>query len=209
MIAEPVAPAWTPLCMEPDELAAWQEMRDRSTAYHDRTARPCRDCLTGFAAEMRAIGRCNGTPADFEEDPEMDAPATPTPPRSLPVARRVALDVAAPPCESCSHEPVCGLRAALEGVADVETTAPALPTGLTFSLTATVECAHFLRDRSKPAPVRVLTSQERGAVNHAAAVRASKPSTADWTPERRAAQGERMRARAEALRADREGAAAG
>jgi hypothetical protein len=78
--AEPITAPWSPACMEPDELAAWEEMRDRSTAYHDRTARPCHDCLAGFAAEMRAIGRCNGTPAGFEEDPEMDAPATPPPP---------------------------------------------------------------------------------------------------------------------------------
>jgi len=191
--------------MEPDELAAWQEMRDRSTAYHDRTARPCRDCLAGFAADMRAIGRCNGTPDGIEEDAEMDQPATPPPPRSLPVAHRVALDVAAPPCESCAHEPVCGLRAALEGIADVETTAPTLPAGLTFSLRATVECAHFLRDKAKPAPVRVLTSQERGQANGAALHRKGHPHS----PETRERQSQAALARIERERVAREGAAAG
>ena len=38
-----------------------------------------------------------------------------------------------------------------------------------------------------------MTSQERGQANGAAKYRTK--STADWTPERRAAQGERMRLR--------------
>ena len=76
--------------------------------------------------------------------------------------RRVALEIAAPPCTSCAHEPVCSLRLALEGLAEVETSAPPLPAGLRLSLAATVECDHFLRDRAKPAPVRTLTPQQRG-----------------------------------------------
>jgi hypothetical protein len=44
----------------------------------------------------------------------------------------------------------------------VETTAPALPAGLSLTLTAVVSCAHYLRDRAKPAPARVLASHERG-----------------------------------------------
>ncbi len=213
MIAEPIAVLWTPLCMEPDELARWQEMRDRSTSRSDRIALPCRDCLAGFAIDMRALGRCNGTPNGVEEDTEMDQPDTSVEraygngetfaatPRAL--TRRVELEVAAPPCGSCSHEPVCALRAAFEGMATVETSAPPLPDGLRLALSASVACAHFLRDRAKPAPVRVLTSQERGQANGAEAYR---KGTHEWTPEQRAAQGDRMRARNLAAR---EGVATG
>ena len=222
MIAAPLAQAWIPACMDADELAAWEQM-NRRVAGGNQAQIPCSDCLPAFSAEMhRAIspeyphGRCNGTPRGGQEVDDMDQPA-PTATRGLTITRRVALEVTAPPCGSCAHEPVCALRAAFEGMATVETSAPPLPAGLRLALVATVECSHFLRDRAKPAPVRVLTSQERGQANGAALHRASKPSTADWTPERRAAQGERMRAaqgermraRAEALRADREGAAAG
>ena len=166
MTAPAVTDTWMPLCMEPDELVSWSEMRDRSTAYHDRTAHPCRDCLPGFAAEMRAVGRCNGTPSGIEEDTEVEQPATPTPPRSLPVRRTTVLDVAAPPCESCAHEPVCGLRAALEGIADVETTAPRLPDGLSLTLTAVVSCGHYLRDKGRAfeKPKRTLSPEGLAAV---------------------------------------------
>jgi len=212
VIAEPIAVPWTPLCMDADELARWQEMRDRSTSSSDRATLPCADCLPKFAAEMRSIGRCNGTPRGGQEDEEMgtfdytdQAEAQPKPkeaPRALTMTRRVELEVAAPPCSSCAHEPVCALRAAFEGMATVETSAPPLPDGLRLTLTASVDCAHFLRDRAKPAPVRVLTSQERGQANGAGA----KRMTHEWTPEQRAAQGDRMRARNAAAR---EGVATG
>ena len=81
--------------------------------------------------------------------------------RDLPI-RRVTLDVVAPPCATCVHEPVCGLRTAVEGLGGVETTAPVLPAGLMLSLAATVTCEHFLPDKSRPVPVRALTPQERG-----------------------------------------------
>jgi hypothetical protein len=76
-------------------------------------------------------------------------------------------------------------------MATVETAAPPLPDGLRLSLSALVTCEHFLRDRAKPAPVRALTPQERGQANGAALHR----TTHEWTPEQRAAQGDRMRAR--------------
>jgi hypothetical protein len=87
-------------------------------------------------------------------------------------------------------------------MATVETSAPPLPAGLRLSLVATVECSHFLRDRAKPAPVRVLTSQQRGQANGPGAKRTSY----EWTAEQRAAQGDRMRARNAAAR---EGVATG
>jgi hypothetical protein len=183
-LPDPAAPAWSPACMDDRELADWSAMRDRSTSSSERTAIPCADCLLGYAAEMRAIGACNGTPRGAEEDEEpMDLSKTDVPTaRDHTPPRRLALDVTSPPCGSCAHEPVCALRTAVEGMASVEIGSAPLPAGLRLALVATVQCDHFLRDRSRPAP-------ERGAVAHRSA------STADWTPERRAAQAERMRAR--------------
>ncbi len=184
-----VTETWAPLCMEPDELARWQEMRDRATTHHDRAARPCRDCLVEAAAEMRAVERCNGTPRGDEiMDDENEAPlrdgAKVNAPPALPRDRRVALDVDAPPCGSCAHEPVCGLRVALEGLADVETTAPALPAGLTLALTAVVSCEHFQQDRAKPSAVRPLTSQQRGQANGLDAYRRGPRVTSPETREK-------------------------
>jgi hypothetical protein len=189
--------------MEPDELAAWQEANGRLVGRSGlrREDRPCADCPLGYSLEMRAQGRCNGTPAGVEEDIEVDAPETPTPPRSLPVARRVALDVAAPPCESCAHEPVCGLRAALEGIADVETTAPALPAGLSLTLNAVVSCGHFLRDRARPAPVRVLTPEQRGQANSVGVGRRAPRQISDATREKMRASAIAARARKAAAEA--------
>jgi hypothetical protein len=212
--AEPVA--WTPLCFDADELAGWHLFNDRAKG-HGR-ATPCADCLPGFAADMHAEissehpqGRCNGAPHGVQEDEEMgtfsfDASAgqhEPAPPKAIPPSRRVELEVAAPPCGSCAHEPVCALRAAFEGMATVETSAPPLPDGLRLSLIASVECSHFLRDRAKPAPVRVLTSQERGQANAAELRR-----TLNLTPEQRARRSENT-TRMNLDRAARKGAAAG
>jgi hypothetical protein len=33
-----------------------------------KAVRPCHDCPLGYAAEMRALGRCNGTPAGVAGD---------------------------------------------------------------------------------------------------------------------------------------------
>ena len=189
--------------MDADELAGWHLFNDRAKG-SGHVTHPCVDCLPGFAAEMRSIGRCDGTPRGGQEDEEMgtfdytapDQPETKEAPRALTMTRRVELEVAAPPCASCAHEPVCALRAAFEGMATVETAAPPLPDGLRLTLTASVDCSHFLRDRAKPAPVRVLTSQERGQANGPALHRTSH----EWTPEQRAAQGDRMRARNAAAR---------
>ncbi len=43
----------------------------------------------------------------------------------------------------------------------METTAPALPGGLTLTLTAVVSCDHWLRERTA-APARVLSPEQRG-----------------------------------------------
>ena len=65
--------------------------------------------------------------------------------------RRVPVTLSAPPCASCAHEPVCALRATVEGLAEVAVAAPPMPDGLRITLTAAVECAHYLQDRAKPA----------------------------------------------------------
>jgi hypothetical protein len=67
---------WTPLCMEPDEWADWQRLNPiRSNGFnamrdHEAAASPCTDCPLGYAAEMRAVSRCNGQPGAVEEDEE-------------------------------------------------------------------------------------------------------------------------------------------
>jgi hypothetical protein len=111
----------------------------------------------------------------------MDLAKIPVPSTST-TSRRQALEVTSPPCGSCAHDPVCALRAAFEGMTSIGVDALSVPSGLRLALVATVSCDHFLRDRARPAPA-------------SAAIAYRSASTANWTPERRAAQGDRMRAR--------------
>lgn len=68
-----LAERWEPLCMDHDEWEAWQGTNRRLTYQGDQAARPCADCLLGYAAEMRAEGRCNGEPAgDHHEEDTME-----------------------------------------------------------------------------------------------------------------------------------------
>jgi hypothetical protein len=62
--------------MSADEYAAWRAKNSVVNTYH-RAGRPCEDCLFAFALDMRARGRCNGTPAgaDAGEDTMVDIPA--------------------------------------------------------------------------------------------------------------------------------------
>jgi len=169
--------AWTPACMTPDELAAWSTANASITSLSNRARRPCVDCTLGYAAEMRVAGSCNGTPGGVEEDDVMtDEPPLPEPTlASAERLRRVELEVVAPPCESCLHEPVCALRQALEAIASVETTAPPLRDGLRLSLAATIACDHYARSRAKPGPAKVLTSEQRGAAARIAGQRHHSP----------------------------------
>jgi hypothetical protein len=144
--------------MDEDEYAAWAEMNRRITGRSDLATRPCADCTLGYASEMRAVGRCNGTPAGVEEEPDMEQPE----PVDVRMHRRVPVALTPPPCASCAHEPVCALRRSVEGIAEIPVVAPPVPDGLTITLVAAVECSHFLRDRSKPAPARA-----RGATDAA------------------------------------------
>ncbi len=66
------AEAWEPTCMDAEDWAAWQTM-NRSLGKENQAPRPCTDCLAGYAAEMRAEGRCNGQPAgDHREEDTVD-----------------------------------------------------------------------------------------------------------------------------------------
>lgn len=180
MSAMAIAPPltdWRPGCMADDEYAGWQEMNRQVTRLSDRAPRPCADCMLGYAVEMRSLSRCNGTPAGVEEDTDMDQPA----PIAAHATRRVPIEVVPPPCASCAHEPVCALRATVEGLVEIAVSAPAVPDGLTIRLEASVTCGHYLRDKAKPAPVRVLTPQQRGQANGADAYRRAPREISDAT----------------------------
>lgn len=64
------AERWEPVCMEPDEWTSWLAANRELTFQRDQARRPCADCPLGHAAEMRAVGRCNGEPEDVAEDPD-------------------------------------------------------------------------------------------------------------------------------------------
>jgi len=54
-----------PACMDADEHAAWTETAEGRTPglrVMVRVKTPCVDCTAEFAAEMRAVGRCDGKP---------------------------------------------------------------------------------------------------------------------------------------------------
>lgn len=72
---------WAPLCMSDAEWRDWQALNPFYSKHNplvrksDVAARPCADCPLGYAAEMRAQGRCNGTPAGVQDDEEAEAVA--------------------------------------------------------------------------------------------------------------------------------------
>lgn len=122
-----------------DDLADWQRLNLRNTNLAARAARPCEDCTLGFAADMRAEGRCNGTPGGVAEEDETVEDSSPT------RTGRVAVSSAAP-CGTCLHAPVCRLRASVEGLRSVTASLPVLDDAVTVSLTAEVVCSHHARE---------------------------------------------------------------
>lgn len=187
MTAEP----WTPACMEPGELADWERLNH--TAMSMRAALPCADCLPSFAAEMRAEGRCNGTPRGTEE-PMLDdrdelarrqIAAVRGGEARLAQVREAKPDavelVLETPCGTCAHAPVCARKRLLDAIGDVPVRMPELEDGLVLTLHAVVECDQYLRaPKAKAATVSVVTSVKPGG---------------EWTPERRARMSEAMRRR--------------
>jgi hypothetical protein len=60
-----VDPNWSPDCMDATEWAEWQRLNPRLPLNQGGIApRPCVDCPTTYAAEMRGLGRCNGEPGE-------------------------------------------------------------------------------------------------------------------------------------------------
>lgn len=171
------AERWIAACLEPDEWEAWQRA-NRTLNQSSQASRPCDDCTLGFAADMRALGRCNGQPGgiapdhdtDHEEDP-MEATITTLAEKQPTAKARITI---AAPCRDCTHAPVCRLRDAVIDAASLSVPVPVLGDGIAINLTGTVECDWFTKAKGSGMP-RVVT----------------KPRT--WTDEQRAAQAERMR----------------
>lgn len=65
----------TPHCMDEWELAFWREQAEylRKSWNDGPINDPCQDCTVAFAAEMRLIGRCNGTPGVLNGRPPATA----------------------------------------------------------------------------------------------------------------------------------------
>lgn len=173
------SPDWTPLCMDADELAHWQNSNDCMPDYGGlHAATPCTDCTLGYAAEMRAIGKCNGVPGGAEEDDEPE----PTPRQESRHMSTTVHTLVTAPCGTCLHAAVCSRRASIaeldSAIVEVET----LAEGLSVALSAVIECDAYL----KAPKVRTasVTASEK-----------PKPSGGEWTAERRARMAESMRQR--------------
>ena len=141
----PTEPDWRPLCMSAEELAEWQESADGqpvTTRAHERAAIPCTDCTLGFAAEQRAIGKCNGRPGGAEEDDELDV----TPALEATRMSTAVRTLVSAPCESCLHRAVCSRRAAILDLDTADVEIETLPEGLSVALSAVVECDAYLRE---------------------------------------------------------------
>lgn len=76
MVALVAAPAWAPACMDAEEWALWERANRSLSSSLERATRPCADCPLGHAADMRAIGQCNGTPGGVEDEEDEGAERT-------------------------------------------------------------------------------------------------------------------------------------
>lgn len=152
---------WTPACMSADELATWQSGRNWAD-------RPCLDCLLGFAVEMRAVGRCNGTPGGVQEDELEEAQ------EERPMTTSVRAQVSAP-CDRCIHLEVCARRETIAELASVPVEVIQLAKGLSFAVSVEIECDAFLAAKKS----RVDRPAGEGPKSY-------------WTPERRQAQAARL-----------------
>lgn len=148
---EVIAGGWRADCMSDQEWSDW--VRQNPLAINDGSIadRPCVDCPLGFAAEMRAIGRCNGQPgavggrheAAEEDDDMIDRPGQPGPRGSAP------LELVPPPCGTCAHEPICVLKIALQKAKTAEVAVAPLPDGLSVVVTARVDCRFYTKAKKK------------------------------------------------------------
>lgn len=159
------AGAWRAACMDDDEWAHWVSTNPTSMQESELAPRPCTDCPLGFAAEMRALGRCNGTPGavqprEDEEDEPMEAPRDPGPPRVIPNGHEVTVALEAP-CGQCAHEPVCAIRRSLISIETLPVQVPRFDRALSVALTAKVDCSHFLAVRKGGRPRKLVVPVAR------------------------------------------------
>lgn len=141
--------SWTPLCMDGDEYSSWREMNLR-VAKNSQATRPCADCPLGYAAEMRAVGRCNGSPGGVEEEDEVEI----TELKAKPAIVAVQVNV---PCERCIHREVCGLRQQIADLDSVEMELPALNPALKPELTMAIDCGFYTPERKGGRPKRQMS----------------------------------------------------
>lgn len=151
------ADAWEPLCMDARDWRDWQRLNPRNLGGHSVADRPCADCPASFAAEMRAEGKCNGSPGwrppadDIEEADVGDAITI----------SNVSISA---PCGSCSHAAVCSIKATLGGLEEADVTIPKPDPALTVALALSVECSHYLRRSGSTTGRRLnLTPEDRAA----------------------------------------------
>jgi hypothetical protein len=187
MSALPVAAPWSPACMDDDERTAWEAKNARVTGMFGgvgKADRPCTDCTLGFAADMRAIGRCNGAPGGVEEEETMDQDRTVTRIESA-ATTKVAIALAAP-CGGCGHAPVCRLRESVEALARTTVSVPKLEPGLAVELRGTIACEWFVKAKgaqpTAPRPKRELSPEQREAARermlHARAIGVARKAEA-------------------------------
>lgn len=160
---------WAPACMGPDEWADWRAANPFTGRMHEQVARPCEDCLLGFAADMRAEGRCNGTPGGAPGDDEEE-----TMDQSIDLPVRALVAVTAP-CGGCAHTAVCRIRPELEAIKAAQVALPRVD-GVRVSVAATVECEHFARERGSAAATtrRSLSPEGRARITAANQARAAR-----------------------------------
>jgi hypothetical protein len=153
------ATGWAPLCMEPEEWADWQRRNPRLTD-HAFAPRPCTDCPLGFAADMRAEGRCNGTPGGVQGDDEIPQEETPMEGEREKPGRRVEVTLELP-CPRCEKQDVCGIRPSLEALRSLPVVAPELDPRVSVALAGSIECAAFVRARVRRADAGELDEPRR------------------------------------------------
>lgn len=147
--ANVAAGAWRADCMTDEEWTEWVAMNPMNVSGGESAVadRPCSDCPLGFAADMRALGKCNGTPgwqAPAEEEEEEESVMTE--PRIIPNGTEVVVALEAP-CGRCAHEPVCAIKRSLDGLDTLPVSVPRLDKALTMALTAAVDCSQFMAIR--------------------------------------------------------------
>jgi hypothetical protein len=153
------ATGWAPACMEPGEWAHWRSLNPRLPD-EVFAPRPCTDCPLGFAADMRAEGRCNGAPGAVQADDEIPQEETPMEGERVQPGRRVEVTLELP-CSRCEKQDVCGIRPSLEALHSLPVVAPELDPRVSVALAGSIERAAFVRARLRRADASELDEPRR------------------------------------------------